>query len=66
MCFTLKEESCKQSETIDLTRFHGEMSERFKEHAWKACVGATLPGVRIPFSPPVKLCRARWGDSGAL
>ena len=41
-------------------------SSWFKEHAWKACVGATLPGVRIPFSPPVKLCRARWGDSGAL
>src|SRR5690606_6882987 len=30
----------------------GEMSEWFKEHAWKACVGETLPWVRIPLSPP--------------
>ena len=30
----------------------GEMSERFKEHAWKACVGETQPWVRIPLSPP--------------
>src|SRR5438876_4346926 len=28
------------------------MSEWLKEHAWKACVGATLPWVRIPLSPP--------------
>jgi hypothetical protein len=28
------------------------MSERFKEHAWKACVGEILPWVRIPLSPP--------------
>ena len=26
----------------------GEVAERFKAHAWKACVGETLPGVRIP------------------
>ena len=26
----------------------GEMSEWLKEHAWKACVGETLPWVRIP------------------
>lgn len=45
---------------------YGEMSEWLKEHAWKACVGATLPGVRIPLSPPFKLCHARWGTSGAL
>src|SRR5205809_4330956 len=34
--------------------FHlnGEMSEWLKEHAWKACVGETLPRVRIPLSPP--------------
>jgi uncharacterized protein len=34
--------------------FHsnGEVSERFKEHAWKACVGETQPWVRIPPSPP--------------
>jgi hypothetical protein len=31
----------------------GEVSERFKEHAWKACVGETQPWVRIPPSPPV-------------
>src|SRR3989338_2538029 len=28
------------------------MSEWLKEHAWKACVGETLPSVRIPLSPP--------------
>src|SRR3954454_23395114 len=27
------------------------MSEWFKEHAWKACVGVTPPWVRIPLSP---------------
>ncbi len=31
----------------------GEVSERFKEHAWKACVGEILPWVRIPPSPPI-------------
>ncbi len=31
---------------------HGEVSERFKEHAWKACVEEILPWVRIPPSPP--------------
>jgi hypothetical protein len=31
---------------------HGEVSERFKEHAWKACVGETQPWVQIPPSPP--------------
>ncbi|GAE00463.1 hypothetical protein CBO05C_0153 [Clostridium botulinum B str. Osaka05] len=31
------------------------MSEWFKEHAWKACIGATLSGVRIPLSPPFNL-----------
>ena len=30
----------------------GEVSERLKEHAWKACVRETVPGVRIPPSPP--------------
>ena len=29
------------------------MSEWLKEHAWKACVGETLPWVRIPLSPPI-------------
>src|SRR5437870_175057 len=30
------------------------MSEWLKEHAWKACVGETLPWVRIPLSPPTQ------------
>jgi hypothetical protein len=33
---------------------HGEVSERLNEHAWKACVGETLPRVRIPLSPPFR------------
>src|SRR5713226_6304673 len=33
----------------------GEVSERLKEHAWKACVGETQPWVRIPPSPPSSL-----------
>ena len=32
---------------------NGEVSERFKEHAWKACVGETQPWVQIPPSPPL-------------
>ena len=36
---------------------NGEMSEWLKEHAWKACVGETLPWVRIPLSPPSKCFR---------
>src|SRR4030066_21560 len=32
--------------------FPGEVSERFKEHAWKVCVRETVPRVRIPPSPP--------------
>src|SRR5205085_2263772 len=31
------------------------MSEWLKEHAWKACVGETLPWVRIPLSPLFRL-----------
>ncbi len=31
---------------------YGEMSEWLKGRAWKACVGVTPPGVRIPLSPP--------------
>ena len=30
----------------------GEVSEWLKEHAWKACMRATVSGVRIPISPP--------------
>src|ERR1700712_5431767 len=33
-------------------RLAGEMDERFKSHAWKACLGSNLTGVRIPVSPP--------------
>src|SRR6185436_13587757 len=33
------------------------MSEWLKEHAWKACVGETLPWVRIPLSPPSAAAR---------
>jgi hypothetical protein len=35
------------------------MSEWLKEHAWKACVGETLPRVRIPLSPPTSSPPAR-------
>src|SRR5215475_5975310 len=35
------------------------MSEWFKEHAWKACVGETLPRVRIPLSPPPSVAALR-------
>jgi hypothetical protein len=31
------------------------MTEWLKVHAWKACVGETLPRVRIPLSPPASL-----------
>src|SRR5262249_39767208 len=45
------------SERRELNR---EMSEWFKEHAWKACVGETLPWVRIPLSPPKFHSRSFW------
>ena len=50
------------------SQFFGEVSERPKEQHWKCCVGATLPRVRIPPSPPSIFLfgRARWGGSGAL
>lgn len=35
----------------------GEMTERLKVHAWKACVRETVPRVRIPLSPPFKTHR---------
>jgi hypothetical protein len=35
----------------------GEVSERFKEHAWKACVLETVPWVRIPPSPMMPVPR---------
>ena len=46
-----------RSQTVDSK--DGEMSEWLKEHAWKACVGETLPWVRIPLSPPFANSR-RW------
>jgi hypothetical protein len=33
-------------------RCAGEMAERLKAHAWKACVRESVPWVRIPLSPP--------------
>ena len=33
----------------------GQVSEWFKEHAWKACVLETVPWVRIPPCPPFSL-----------
>src|SRR5437870_2921574 len=42
------------------------MSEWFKEHAWKACVGETLPRVRIPLSPPIRFTRWRSERSSAF
>jgi DNA polymerase-3 subunit gamma/tau len=41
-------------------RSFGEMSEWFKEHAWKACVGVTPPWVRIPLSPLKRAAAAEW------
>ena len=35
-----------------LMLFIGEVSEWFKEHAWKVCVPSQVPWVRIPLSPP--------------
>ena len=37
-----------------ITYINGEMAEWLKAHAWKACKGAILSWVRIPFSPPSK------------
>ena len=33
----------------------GEVAEWLKAHAWKACKGAILSWVRIPFSPPLNM-----------
>ena len=32
----------------------GEVAERSKAHAWKACMRETVSWVRIPSSPPLK------------
>jgi hypothetical protein len=44
------------SVTLNVLDARGEVSEWLKEHAWKACVGATQPWVRIPPSPPLFSC----------
>ena len=41
------------------------MSEWFKEHAWKVCVGESLPRVRIPLSPPSATTGVSVSDSQA-
>ena len=38
-------------EVFVLSYYFGEVSEWLKVHAWKACVGESLPGVRISPSP---------------
>src|ERR1700730_8528674 len=59
----------RQQDSAKLIRFVarltcGEVSERFKEHAWKACVGEILPWVRIPPSPPFFLmARKKRGEA---
>ncbi len=45
-------------------RLRGEVTEWSKVHAWKACVGATLPWVRIPPSPPLWGRKTRNAPSG--
>ena len=40
--------------SIKISIKKGEVAERLKAHAWKACKGATLSRVRIPLSPPTK------------
>ena len=35
----------------------GELSEWFKEHAWKVCMRETVSGVRIPNSPRKKILK---------
>ena len=36
---------------LSYSYYLGEVSEWFKVHAWKACVGENLPWVQIPPSP---------------
>ena len=55
------EEVCANpSFLLNCSSTRGEVSERFKEHAWKACVGEILPRVRIPLSPLPKSYQV-WG-----
>ena len=43
----LRYETTKKNPVV----FFGKMSEWFKVHAWKACIGESLSGVRIPLFP---------------
>ncbi len=47
-----KRNCCSAGVLLRLFANFGEVSERLKEHAWKACVGEILPWVQIPPSPP--------------
>src|SRR4029453_14079915 len=55
----LSEQSVRSSES------KGEVSEGVKEHAWKACVGETLPWVRIPLSPNPPFVQNPWQFGGS-
>lgn len=47
--------------------FHlGEVSEWFKERAWKARVRVTVPGVRIPPSPPLSWERNKSSERSSV
>lgn len=37
--------------TLNKKAILGEVAERLKAHAWKACLQEIVTGVRIPFSP---------------
>ena len=57
------EEVCANpSFLLNCSSTRGEVSERFKEHAWKACVGEILPWVRIPPFPPCIRADLVWPD----
>ena len=36
---------------VDVDRIVGEVAERLKAHAWKACMRESVSRVRIPLSP---------------
>ena len=40
--------------------FFGEVAERSKAHAWKACVSLRIPRVRIPLSPLSAPIYSKW------
>ncbi len=43
---------------VNASKRSGEVSERLKEHAWKACIRETVSWVRIPPSPPDDIHKA--------